>query len=448
MMRKCGVILILILIGIFISVCSFGQQQTKINLIYRVKIEGVINPITERFLVNAIKKAVEEKAICLIIEMDTPGGLVSSTHNIVKEILNSNIAIITYISPKGARAASAGVFISLASDVIAMAPATHIGAAHPVTMGNGGPFSEKGTQSSQVMSDKITNDLVAFVKSIAEKKGRNIKWAEDAVRKSKSITEKEALQLKVIDFIAEDLSDLLKKLHDRTIEKEEKEIKLVTKGIIPQEIKMNFREKFLHAIAEPNIAYILLMLGIYGLIYEFASPGIGLGAVCGGICLILAFFGLQSLPINLAGVLLIILGCILLLLEVFAPSHGILAIGGVVSLTFGSFMLIDSSAAPFITISWKLILSMLIFTSVFFFIGIGAAIRAHRLKVTTGEEGIVGEIATAKTKISKEGLVFAQGEIWNAVVEGEEVIEEEEKVKIVGMEGLKLKVRRLEEKKE
>jgi len=442
-MRRWGIILI-ILIGMFLlSVYSFGNEKAKnSHLIYRIKIEGVINPISERFLVNAVKKAMEEKAICLIIEMDTPGGLVSSTHNIVKEILNSNIPIITYISPKGARAASAGVFISLSSDVIAMAPMTHIGAAHPVTMG--GAFPEEGTQTSAVMSDKITNDLVAFIKSIAEKKGRNIQWAEDAVRKSKSITEQEALKLNVIDFIAEDLSDLLKKLDGRIIKKGGKEIKLVTKDITPQEIKMNFREKFLHAIAEPNIAYILLMLGIYGLIYEFASPGIGLGAVCGGICLILAFFGLQNLPINLAGMLLIILGCILLLLEIFASSHGILAIGGIISLTVGSFILIDSSAAPFVTISWKLILSILIFTSLFFFIGIGAAIRAHRLKVTTGEEGIIGEIGEAKTQIVKEGLVFAQGEIWSAIVEGEEVIEKGEKVRVVGMEGLKLKVKRLE----
>lgn len=433
--------IILTLIGIFLSIYSFGQERTKANLIYRVKVEGVINPITERFLVNAIKKAIEDKARCLIIEMDTPGGLVSSTHNIVREILNSDTPIITYISPKGARAASAGVFISLASDVIAMAPMTHIGAAHPVTMGGGGPFSgEKGTQTSDVLSDKITNDLVAHVKSIAEKKGRNVQWAEDAVRKSKSITEREALELKVIDFIAEDLSDLIKKLDGWIIKKEEKEIKLVTKGIIPQEIKMNFREKFLHAIAEPNIAYILLMLGIYGLIYEFASPGIGLGAVCGSICLILAFFGLQSLPINLAGLLLIILGFILFVLEAFTPTHGILAIGGVISLIFGSFMLIDSSAAPFITISWKLIVSMGIGTALCFFIIIGAVIRAQRRKITTGKEGIIGEIAIAKTKISKEGLVFAQGEIWNAI--GEEVIEAGEKVKVVGMEGLKLKVTR------
>lgn len=439
-MRKIWIILSLI--GLLLSVYGFEAKAGNSNPIYRVKVEGVINPVTERFLVNAIKKAIKDKARCLIIEMDTPGGLVSSTHNIVKEILNADIPIVTYISPKGGRAASAGVFISLASDVIAMAPMTHIGAAHPVTMGGGGPFSGGGTQTD-VMSDKITNDLVAGVKTIAEKKGRNIQWAEDAVRKSKSITEKEALELKVIDFIAEDLSDVLKKLDGMVIKKEKKEIKLATKGINSQEIKMNFREKFLHAIAEPNVAYILLMLGIYGLIYEFASPGIGLGAVCGSICLLLAFFGLQSLPINLAGILLIILGFILLILEVFAPSHGILAIGGVTSMTFGSFMLIDPSAAPFITVSWKLILSLLTFTTVFFFICIGAVIRAHRHKVTTGKEGITGETGIAKTRIVQEGLVFAQGEIWTAVTEEDGGIEEGEKVKIVGMEGLKLKVERL-----
>lgn len=434
---------ILLVVGILLSIYDLRIGITNVNLIYRVKVEGVINPVTERFLVNAIEKAIKDKAMCLIIEMDTPGGLVSSTHNIVKKILNSDIPIVTYISPKGARAASAGVFISLASDVIAMAPMTHIGAAHPVTMGGGGPFSEKGTQTD-VMSDKITNDLVAGIKSIAEKKGRNIQWAEDAVRKSKSITEKEALELKVIDFIAEDLGDLLKKLDGMVIKKEKREIKLATKDIIPQEIKMDFREKFLHSIAEPNVAYILLMLGIYGLIYEFASPGIGLGAVCGGICLILAFFGLQSLPINIAGLLLIILAFILFLLEIFVPSHGILSIGGIISLMFGSFMLIDPSAAPFVTISWKIIVSFGICTLLFFLIVIGAVIRAHRRKVTTGKEGILGEVGVTKTKIAKEGLILAQGEIWTAVVEGEEVIEEGEKVKIVGTDGLKLKIRRLD----
>ncbi|MEW6620329.1 MAG: nodulation protein NfeD [bacterium] len=419
----------------------YSPVWAKTEIIYQIKIEGVINPVTERFVVNAINKAVKEEAVCLIIEMDTPGGLVSSTHNIVKEILNSKIPIITYISPRGARAASAGVFISLACDVIAMAPMTHIGAAHPVTMGSA-PFQSEGTKSAGVMEDKITNDLVAGVKSIAEEKGRNIKWAEDAVRKSKSITEKEALNLKVIDFIAEDFSDLLKKLNGKIIKKKKETIKLVTKGIATQEIKMNFREKFLHAIAEPNVAYILLMLGIYGLIYEFASPGVGLGAVCGSICLILAFFGLQSLPINLAGLLLIILGFILLILEAFAPSHGLLSIGGGISLIFGSFILIDSSAAPFITISRNLILAVAICTALASFIAIGLSIRAHRRKVTTGKEGIIGESAIAKTKISKQGLVFAQGEIWEAITEDEEVIEEGEKVKIVGMEGLKLKIRK------
>ncbi|MDI6735877.1 MAG: nodulation protein NfeD [bacterium] len=433
--------IILSLMGLILFIYGFEGKAENSNLIYRVKVEGVINPVTERFLVNAIKKALKDKSRCLIIEMDTPGGLVSSTHNIVKEMLNADIPIVTYISPKGGRAASAGVFISLASDVIAMAPMTHIGAAHPVTMG-GGPFSGGGTQT-EVMSDKITNDLVAGIKTIAEKKGRNIQWAEDAVRKSKSITEKEALELKVINFIANDLADVLEKLDGMVIKKEKTTINLVTKGIIPQEIKMNFREKFLHAIAEPNVAYILLMLGIYGLIYEFASPGIGLGAVCGSICLLLAFFGLQSLPINLAGILLIILGFILLILEVFAPSHGILAIGGITSMTFGSFMLIDPSAAPFIAVSWKLILSLITATSIFFFICIGAVIRAHRHKITTGKEGIIGETGIAKTRMVKEGLVFAQGEIWTAFVEGEEVIEEGEKVKVVEMEGLKLKVERL-----
>lgn len=425
-----------ILTAILLLIGQSGLSQEESSFIYVAKLDGVINPVTEQFLLQAVKKSVKDSVNCLIIEMDTPGGLEKSMHNMVKEILNSPVPIVTFISPKGARAASAGAIIALASDVIAMAPSTRIGAAHPVNIGGGGEKMDK------TMADKITNDMVAFVKGVAEKKGRNVQWAVKAVKESSSITEEEALKEKVIDLIAKDRADLLQKLDGWKIKKEGKEIILQTKAATIKQMEMSFREKFLHAIADPNVAYILLMIGIYGLIYEFASPGIGLGAVMGSICLILAFFGLQSLPINLAGLILIVLGVILLILEAFSPTHGLLMIGGIVSLTFGSFMLINTDVAPFLAISWKLIVSMIGFTSILFAVGIGASIRAQRRRVTTGKEGLVGMIGEAKTKIAPEGQVFAQGEIWEAVAD--EVIEAGERIVIVAKaDGLKLKVKRI-----
>jgi membrane-bound serine protease (ClpP class) len=419
-------IVIVILFSIF-----YNGDHSYASSVKMVIVEGVINPITERFVVNAIDEAEKEHAECIIIKMDTPGGLASATHNIVKKILNAKVPVVTFIAPKGARAASAGVFIALASDIIAMAPMTHIGAAHPVAIG--------GAKQDKAITDKITNDLVASVKSIAKKKGRNAEWAESAVRESASITEEEALRLKVIDLISEDVKDLLKKLDKKVVKKHKKEFTLHTKDVVPEIIRMNFRERFLHAIADPNVAYVLLMLGIYGLIYEFASPGVGIGAVGGGICLILAFFGLQNLPINMAGLLLIILGIILLILEVLTASHGILAIGGLTSLAIGSFMLIDSPT-PFMTISWKLIISVVVFTGLFFIFGIGAAIAAHRKKVTTGRESVIGTIGVVKKKLDPEGIVFLQGENWSAYTT-EGVIEEGEKVKVIDMDRMKLIVK-------
>ncbi|MEK7275120.1 MAG: nodulation protein NfeD [Candidatus Desantisbacteria bacterium] len=454
-MRLTGLVIGLLLAG---SLAMGGMMENGVpmsgtatpGIIRMVEVEGVINPITERFVANGIKQAEDEQAECLILRMDTPGGLASATHNIVKAILNANLPIVTFVSPKGSRAASAGVFIALASDVVAMSPMTNIGAAHPVSIGGGLPTGNKEEKPDKTMTDKITNDMVASVRGIAEKKGRNVKWAESAVRESSSITAEEALKLKVIDFIAEDMNDLLAKLDGRIIEKDTKRFTIHTKGITPQTTSMNFREKFFHAIADPNIAYILLMLGIYGLIYEFSAPGIGLGAVGGGICLILAFFGLQNLPISMAGLLLIILGIILLILEVFASTHGIAAIGGLIALIMGSFMLIDSST-PFMTISWTLIVSIASFTGLFILFGIGAVIAAYRHPVTTGRESLIGQTGVMKEGISpvgtvsdsgfaSEGMAFLQGENW--CVCADEVIDAGEKVEVVGMEGIRLKVKR------
>ncbi len=427
-MRKTNLWIVTILfLCLFVTKCYPAKP-----IITVVKVEGVINPITERFILNVIEKSIQKNAMCVIIEMDTPGGLETSMHNIVKEILNAKIPIITFISPKGARAASAGVFIVVSSDIAVMAPSTHIGAAHPVSIG--GP-------QDKTMIAKSTNDLMAFVKSIAEKKNRNPQWYQEAVKKSSSITEEEALKIGVIDLIAEDISDLLKKIDGRKIKKGDFEVTLHTSKTRIEEIKMNFRENFLHDIAEPNIAYILLMIGIYGLIYEFTSGGIGFGAIIGSICLILAFFGLSNLPINLAGLLLIILSFILFLLEIKIVSHGILTIGGGIALILGSFMLIDSQFAP-LTISPQLILVVSGLTILFFLVAIVLGLKAQRRKITTGIEGMLDETGIAKTNIvpEEEGLVFLQGEIWSAITE-EALIEPGQKIKVIDRDGMKLKVK-------
>ncbi len=397
------------------------------------EISGVINPIIARYIENSIARAEKEKAEFLIIQIDTPGGLVTSTHEITKNLLNCKIPVVTYIYPKGARAASAGVFICLASDVIAMASSTHIGAAHPVGLGQ---------EIGKDISKKITNDLVAEIKGIAKERGKNVEWAEKAVRESVSITEEEAINLKIADIIAQDIDELLEKLEGRQIKKNDKEIVLKTKGKGVVTYKMSFREAFLHALAEPNIAYIFLTLGIYGLIYEFSSPGIGLGAVIGSIFLILAFFGLSNLSINLAGLFLIIIGFILLIAEIKAQSHGILGTGGAVALTLGSFMLIDSSSAPAVAISKSVILSMVVTTVGIFFLLISLGIFSQFRKVKTGKEGMIGQIGTAKTSIKDKGLVFLDGEIWQARCEGE--IENGEKIEVVGVDGLVLSVKKNE----
>ncbi len=396
-----------------------------------IKIDGVINPITARFVKNALNEAEEKNLSLLIMKIDTPGGLVTSTHEIVKELLNAKIPVCSYIFPKGARAASAGVFICLASDIIAMAPSTHIGAAHPVSIGEG---------MGKSMEEKILNDLVAEIKGIAKERKRNIEWAEKAVRESKSITEEEAVSLNVCNFIALDLDDLLNKLEGRIIIRDDKKIVLHTKNKKINEIKMSFREKFLHALAEPNIAYIFLMLGIYGLIYEFASPGVGLGAVLGGIFLIMAFFGLSNLSINLAGLLLILLGFVLLIAEIKAQTQGVFLLGGSISLILGSFMLIDAGNSFEVAISRSLILSVCITTVVLFFVLITLGLKAQFRKITTGSKGMIGEKGRVITPIKKGGMVFVNGELWKAT--SDEDIEKDEEIEVVGVNGLILKVKK------
>ncbi|MFQ5864194.1 MAG: nodulation protein NfeD [bacterium] len=414
------------------------QQESSIKqLVHVIEVDGIINPVSAEFITKSIKQAEEAGAHCLILELDTPGGLMESTRQITKGMLASEIAIIVYVSPPGSRAASAGVFISYAAHLVAMAPSTNIGAAHPVNIG--------GTaDTASVMTDKITNDAVAQMKTLAEKRGRNVEWAEKAVRESVSITEKEALELNVINFISPSVDSLLIQMDGEQVEVASGKYTLNTKNARVKYWEMNWRYRILDKISNPNVAYILLLLGIYGLFFELANPGAIFPGVVGAIFLILAFFALQTLPVNYAGLLLIFLALVLFILEIKITSYGLLTIGGIVAMLLGSLMLIEQPPehfAPDLTVSLKLIIPVVVFTALFFIFALSMAFKTHLKKVTTGIEGIVGEKGVAQTKISPEGNVNVHGEIWKAF--SDDTIRKGERIRVVAVDGLRLRVEKI-----
>jgi membrane-bound serine protease (ClpP class) len=378
------------------------------NTIYWIQVDGPIHPASARFIERAIARANSDRVEALLIELDTPGGLMDSMRDIVKAFFNSDVPIIVYVAPSGSRAASAGAFITLAADVAAMAPGTNIGAAHPVSIGSG-----EAMDSSGVMSGKVVNDAVAFIRSIAEKRGRNADWAEAAVRESSSLTDSEALEKNVIDLIAATRDSLLERVDGRIVQPLSGKRALATKNAELERIEKTWRDELLDIISDPNIAYVLMLLGIYGLFFELYNPGAIVPGVIGGICLILAFFAFQTLPVNIAGLLLIALAVILFLLEIKVVSYGILSIGGTISLLLGSVMLIESPI-PGLRVSWSVILPSVIATLLFFGIVIGLSIKAQRRKPVTGIEGMIGEAGSVIEEINPIGKITIRGEIWKA----------------------------------
>ncbi|MFN3480808.1 MAG: NfeD family protein [Thermodesulfovibrionales bacterium] len=428
---------ILILICLLLTFSSHAQEKKQEKKESRgpevmvITVNGVINPVTAEYITKSIKEAVKKNAEALIIELDTPGGLDTSMRNIVKEIIGSDVPVVVYVAPSGARAASAGAFITLSAHVAAMAPGTNIGAAHPVAMGE---------KMDKTMAEKVTNDAAAYIKSIAEKRGRNVKWAEDAVRKSISATETEALKEHIIDLIAKDINSLLNAIDGRKVQTVLGEKVLRTGNATVNREEMSLRLKILALISDPNVAYILMLLGFYGLFFELTNPGAIFPGVIGGICLILAFYAFQTLPVNYAGLLLIILAIILFILEVKIVSHGVLTIGGIIAMVIGSLMLFESPG-PFIKLSIYLILPAAIATALFFTLTISLALKAYRRRPVTGTEGLVGEEGIARTEITGEGgMAFVHGEIWQAF--SDEKIEKDEKIIVEVVKGLKLKVRK------
>jgi membrane-bound serine protease (ClpP class) len=396
-----------------------------------ITIDGVINPVSAEFIGKSIRKANEKKVEALVIELDTPGGLDTSMRSIVKDIVGSEVPVIVYVSPSGSRAASAGVFITLAAHVAAMAPGTNIGAAHPVSLQG---------KIDKTMAEKVTNDAAAYIKSLAESRGRNAQWAEDAVRKSVSITESEALKLHVIDLVAPDLKSLLADINGWKVRTAYGDRILHTKNAVVIREEPGFRNRILNLISDPNIAYILMLLGFYGLFFELTSPGSLFPGVIGGICLILAFYAFQTLPVNYAGFLLIILAIILFILDVKIVSHGILTIGGIIAMLIGSLMLFESSG-PFMKLSLVIVLPAVAATTLFFTLTIGLAFKAHRRRPVTGHEGLIGTTGIADTDIEKEGgTILLHGERWSAY--SDEPIAKGERIAVEMVSGLKVKVRR------
>lgn len=400
--------------------------------VVKLSLDGTVNPATSAYIVRGLREAARIGATLVILELDTPGGLDTAMKEIVEAIMNSQIPVVVWVGPAGARAASAGTFILLSGHVAAMAPGTSTGAAHPVALAGETPEEKDPTMQ------KIVNDAVSRIRAIAEARGRNADWAEKAVRESATVTATEALELGVIDLIAETIPELLRKLDGFAL-RDGRVLSIA--GLPLREIRMTFREQLFSYLADPNLVYILLMLGLYGLIYEFLTPGIGLGFVVGSISLLLAIFGLQLLPISFVGVGLVLLGFALIVLEVFATSHGLLTLGGVASLVLGSLSLFEVES-PAVRLSWTTVAATLgTLTSLLLFIlAKGLAAQRHRPHPLTTLVGLEGE---ARDDLAPEGWVFVRGEYWWARAE-DGPIARGERVQVIGQEGRRLRVRRIE----
>lgn len=413
----------------FLFICL--PSSLTAQKVITITIDGSINPAIANFIDRSIKKAGKTNAECLIIYLNTPGGLLKSTRVIVGNILDAPVPIIVYVAPNGAQAASAGVFITMAAHIAVMAPGTNIGTAHPVSL--------QGGLTDSTMNQKATNDAVSFISTIAEKRGRNKAWAEEAVRFSVSITSTEALQKNVIDFIAFNTNDLLEKIDSKQIELNSGTVQLLTKKVDVINIEMSFGEKLLHLISDPNLAYILLMLGFYGLLFEMYNPGAILPGIIGVIGLVLGLYSLHTLPVNYAGLALIIFGIILFLLEIKIASYGLLTIGGIIALFLGSIMLIHEDS--WVQLSRSVIIGLTAVSTLFFLFIIGAGLKAQKAIPVIGMESFIGASGIALKPLDPSGMVRVNGELWEAeAISGR--IEKGEKVYVKSMNGFKVMVDR------
>jgi len=473
--RKAVVYLLLFMLVVLWAREAVAQQpetaagQAAGRTAYILDVQGPIGPATRDFVSRSLETAAEQDAALVIIRMDTPGGLDASTRDIIKDILNSSVPVATWVGPAGARAASAGTYILYASHVAAMSPATNVGAATPVAIIGGTPAQDedkprgKGGKKKQAeedeetadgsgeeaeespvaaagdaMTKKTVNDSVAYIRGLAEKRGRNADWAERAVRQADSITSEKALELGVIDLIAANIGDLLEQIDGRVVEVNDREVTLATRGVVTDRLEPDWRSELLAVITSPTIAYMLLLIGVYGLILEGYNPGAILPGVVGAICLLMALYAFQMLPVNYAGLGLIVLGIILMIAEVMSPSFGALGFGGIISMVIGSIILIDTDV-PGYTVSRSLIGSIAVAGSLGMMAIVWIAVRARQRPVVSGREELVGAEGIAVEDFVGGGHVYVHSERWNAVAEVP--VRENQAVVVTGLDGLTLKVR-------
>ena len=420
MKRKLLLFGLIFFLGGFIS---FAEEPRPVLLL---EVSGTIDPAEARYITRGLEQALRIQASALVIQLDTPGGLDGSMRKIIEGILNSPIPVIVYVSPPGARAASAGAFITLSAHVAAMAPGTNIGAAHPVRLGGG------------TVESKVTNDAVAYLRSIAEIRGRNVQWAEESVKESRSSSAEEAQENKVIEVIAKDLDDLIEQVEGRQVKMVFGFTTLSLKGQPRRTLSMSLMEKILHQLAHPNLAYLLLLLGIYGFIYELATPGAVFPGVLGAIFLVLALMALETLEVNWAGLILILLSLIFFIADIKLPGYGALTAGGLVAFLLGSAILFPGMRIPNLKLPWATIGAAATTTAVFFALIVGAGIRALQRKVTTGIEGLIGSVGVAKTDLKPSGFVNVKGEEWQA--RSDSPVRKGMRVKVVKLEGLTMLV--------
>ena len=408
-----------------------AQSASQVDVL---TVEGAITPIVASYVERGIETAENDGSACLIIELDTPGGSVQVTEEIVQRMKAATVPIVIYVQPQGAKAASAGTFLTLAAHLAAMAPSTRIGAAHPVDM--------SGEAMPEAMEAKAVNDAVALIKGLAQPRGPDaIAWAEQAVSESSSITEEEALELGVIDFIAQDLTALVEALEGHDVVVRDQAITLSTRGASVNRIPMNAIEGLLHTITDPNIAFLLMTIGLNAIILELSQPGGYLAGILGAICLVLALFSLGVLTVNWTGMIFIVLSFVLLIADIKAPTHGILTALGVISFILGSMILFSS---PFARVSVNLVVTVGITVGIFFAFVVAKVFGAHQRRPTTGMEGLVGQLALARSDLNPSGIVFLKGELWEAVAT-EGVVRKGEQVEVTESEGFKLRVSRVVE---
>jgi membrane-bound serine protease (ClpP class) len=411
-----------------------AQPPADVPPVLVMRIEGIIAPPNADYFSRALRIAREQGAQLLVVELDTPGGLMTSMEQMIKDIMSSEIPVAVYVSPSGAKAGSAGTFITIAAHIAAMAPGTSIGAAKPV--------SGTGEDVPNAMDKKVTNYAASYIRTIAEQRGRNADWAEKAVRESAAIGEKQALEKRVIDLVVPNLNALLEKVDGRAVKLSQRSVVLKTRNAPVRRVDMVLREKLLHVLMNPNVLVLLGMLALYGLIAEIQNPGAIFPGVIGAISLLLMLYGLSALPISWVGVALLILAIILFIADAFAPSHGVLTLGGAVSMLLGLLMLFESPD-PALRVSWVVAVTLTGLTSLFFVMIVAAGIRAQRARRVTGGEAIRGAIAIARSDIAPRGKIFYDGAYWNAVTAGEP-IKAGERVVIERIEGLTVVVRKEE----